>query len=1470
MKRSKIILGLIAGLLVTAYSSALWIQGVENVNAATRLYGVQQVIENITEDDPFVILELVPDKAYASFGSYVLGKEPNVDSRLLADCNDSAARRAKVLALFDGLVAERDAGGIGTTYPLFYDYNTVYREQVSAPDDLTGWKVLEFAPTVNEDGTVDYYTEDRIGYYEEVGEGGDYTATLVESEEPSDDSVSDNDAADGEEGNQGADGTVSGGDAESTAVYTYSYTPGQGTYKWVDANTDDALMYPVSFEKLYYKVTLTSNDWFAKSVFEYDEDFAAGNIEVIPITPNELETNVAKGYLAEYEGKKIQGWNGVDMLYISNSTCMNLTAEEKALFDSYTKTEAMGTDTAVKYTNDISTQTAYNIYEYVLNTSIPVIVDSSIVSEVAASATPTPDTNLQKLAFLLWDYTTETTPTSYAKTDGSTIDVSSWTTEWPAGLTDILLANTAAKAFGTYGSIQGSVYFNSQPGMVSVGFANFFASVEFDDLSSGAAYTDAENSLTGISAVVNEIDTENFYNELNGVEYTTEYNTTTEQVEISQSSVIKYILNFAYRRAIVYKDTITVLDIEPTRYSTLTADKIRGWLKEADAERIKKIEIVQMTTAEFVGVLSDLNAEYDLIYIGDCIGPKEKNGSMNQNNGATVYNDTTMNGLIYAHTGDTYEAPEKFKGLLDTEYISAKTELTGGNLTTRFSGNDITKEKMEELKDFVNSGYPVVVADKFYTTNTAGGKIINSGYVDNASYLYEFLDYYTTKAPKENVMSDNLNDSGLLATYINMSKLYLSIISAPLEYAVTYNNSGYIDTVQYLKKVNGKYTLEYVFELADNSEARLDSVAYEVEIFIDSNADGRYDATEELDGLIVREYDTGDEIPYNQLVTGLRYIVTRELPDGYVGMIPWKLEVTQRLKNETAAASNVANAPIAVHTSAKGYTAVPAEEVTNIRIIQIKSEDSGGLDLSTNGTFQNLFQNVNDKMKYNVNITPVTAEDYVTDYNDYISNNSLTDGTVEAYTSFYNSYFSTYDMIMIGFVDMFDDISSDGATMALKLFIESGRSVLFSHDTTSFVNASRSVYNKTAYDYWGYYLNQNIRSIVGMDRYGVTEDSLNFLKNGADLLLTDPDASTPNAYRTAIEALNKDIAYTMGSEKAKSEYEVHGYSNGNLVMQGLNVQQYDDVYYTNASSRVTSISQVNKGQITSFPFDINIDDSYEQNVETTTVSGVSYQMIDLATMTVKTTHSQYYQLDLNLDKTADQESDIVVWYCLADGMYDAVPNDVRNNYYIYSVGNVMYTGMGHSGNSVSLDEAKLFVNTMIASFNAGKKDPTVAIIQNADNKGAIKQYSYRTYDAEFGMADQENEVIHFYVTDNNIISGTKSIALKYYVEIPQSSYSETNASHTTTTVGGETVYLRELTTDEVVSSVSTIENNAVGTITLKADLFATAFADPEIGSVRIFISAQTTLDYDSAKADETTGVVFTNITVKARELFYLD
>jgi len=79
---------------------------------------------------------------------------------------------------------------------------------------------------------------------------------------------------------------------------------------------------------------------------------------------------------------------------------------------------------------------------------------------------------------------------------------------------------------------------------------------------------------------------------------------------------------------------------------------------------------------------------------------------------------------------------------------------------------------------------------------------------------------------------------------------------------------------------------------------------------------------------------------------------------------------------------------------------------------------------------------------------------------------------------------------------------------------------------------------------------------------------------------------------------------------------------------------------------------------------------------------------------------------MELDRNGDGKNDIVVWYCISgvsDGqykdtnIYNITPNDVVNNYYIYTMGNVTYSGAGHSRPSKDA-EIKLFVNTMIAAY----------------------------------------------------------------------------------------------------------------------------------------------------------------------------
>ena len=56
------------------------------------------------------------------------------------------------------------------------------------------------------------------------------------------------------------------------------------------------------------------------------------------------------------------------------------------------------------------------------------------------------------------------------------------------------------------------------------------------------------------------------------------------------------------------------------------------------------------------------------------------------------------------------------------------------HLYFRGSGNDMTRVQMEELLEFVKSGYPVVLG-----SSLVNGSRVNAGEVDTSSYYYEFL-----------------------------------------------------------------------------------------------------------------------------------------------------------------------------------------------------------------------------------------------------------------------------------------------------------------------------------------------------------------------------------------------------------------------------------------------------------------------------------------------------------------------------------------------------------------------------------------------------------------------------------------------------------------------------------------------------------------------------------------------------------
>ena len=155
--------------------------------------------------------------------------------------------------------------------------------------------------------------------------------------------------------------------------------------------------------------------------------------------------------------------------------------------------------------------------------------------------------------------------------------------------------------------------------------------------------------------------------------------------EISMATCIRYIINA--HLPVNHKTELRVLDIQPyakryTDHTTLSVATVQSWLPENSFAN-DKIKITHMSSAELICNIEDLAEMYDLIYIG-----------------ASQVGSNLPDGMYYANIGKTQTVTKHVEGLLSSN-----------DSTARYSGNDLTPQKQEELLKFARSGLPIVVAD---------------------------------------------------------------------------------------------------------------------------------------------------------------------------------------------------------------------------------------------------------------------------------------------------------------------------------------------------------------------------------------------------------------------------------------------------------------------------------------------------------------------------------------------------------------------------------------------------------------------------------------------------------------------------------------------------------------------------------------------------------------------------------------
>lgn len=555
---------------------------------------------------------------------------------------------------------------------------------------------------------------------------------------------------------------------------TYTYMgKGKGDYI-MEADKNGSLDYPVNTPHIYYKGGFKNNNWFRTGVFNQegktgDDDKTANmTFKVKTVTPEELEQIDV---------------STIDLLYLSGSKSV--------------LSNDLGNDAATYNTdNDISWDKVKQIVQRVHQSGImmPVIVDNGIVCPSTKDDSNIKyDSNIKKLAGLL----SCNNFSSLNFTKDSADNFISWKDN------NVITYYQVDSSTHTHGYVIGNEYViprNYNPDKdVPFVLRDDFASAFIEDKDETKFVEAAKNeNFDEIAEYINSENTSRKKeNDTLGKDEYAYYDK-----EISKAIVLSYIISYADKRDIINPtDSLNILDIEPgtvkNESDALNYDKLKNWLGSRCPEK-KKVTITRVTSAEFIGRIEDLN-NYDMIYMGLVAD------NLNYRDGHTVYNDWKMDGLKYSNVGDivvinpkdvvNYWGYDMLKnghaGLLDTDYINngeaLNTQLTlrgnGNNAdyltapnTYRGSGNDITKQKVSELEDYIKAGFPVVFSDGFFSNDSKYESGINEDYIDNCSNVFTLLCYAkdkdnVLKVDSKGALRKQSNETAELVTYLTTENL---------------------------------------------------------------------------------------------------------------------------------------------------------------------------------------------------------------------------------------------------------------------------------------------------------------------------------------------------------------------------------------------------------------------------------------------------------------------------------------------------------------------------------------------------------------------------------------------------------------------------------------------------------------------------------------------------------------------------
>lgn len=1215
-----------------------------------------------------------------------------------------------------------------------------------------------------------------------------------------------------------------------------------GNYNMISGDeTSDYLR--VKNVEVYYKGIYENSNWFTQFVFDRD-------LETNTLNPFDNEVGYTYTYPSQTiyysystvtprELDNVQVAN-VGLLYISSGKGQLLP--EKAEMPVYYGQKDADGDVV-----DISIDVVRDVIDAVANDDLPVMIDYSIFDNDELKGT-----NLYLLARVLQQADIKLFYKNYGQLSDAEFSNECWK------------ASELFELEPTNHHVNKSVYvydFSMHP--------ENMANLDFI-LSSPSEYAG-----TGFDEIREQIDDENKYREVNnGKDEGGSKNYSEIPRDVNEAVAIKYIISYRGRRSANVKQSITILELQPGAVDCDTAndqDNMGHMFIEEDEDTnpttynvciyggttpqgkhiddsiiLKGLKneptLVSMSTSEFVGRDADLNATYDLIYIG------LSTQNFNTENGRTVYNDENMNGLMYVNIGDKVRAGNQLMGLLNdqdsADTVSYKGYSESNNTGVhRGPGNDLTRYREKALEEYVDGGYPVICAyncfvgeldnelevyDGVNSDKRPGDK---RGYIDNCSQMYQFLNYARREygVNKENFI--RLTENNEVPTnavsnfdfYLNLPKPVIS-----LDPSIT-KLDNYSDAVH----SGGKFYLDYRFQIKDKRSTDEDE-SYDLAFYMDINNDGKYSDSEKQTDLTISN-SNGDKVSKSSgkyaLKLGKTYKLRVEVPAERVGPIAWKLKIminqTKNMKTRIAKARR--DEVVGVHVIRR-----EDEGKRWIHILQIlpdnPEEKTWNIEKTKGGTNRGDFKDI-------------FAQQAGGDYTLYDENGNgpktlSCSEFINAVTENPN-YMDAYSLVVLGFSEhnnIFEDMISNGdydhslldkygsdenkkivaakAAAKVHAWIKGGKATLIGADFIAHTYKEKTQYiggdGESQDKWWGYETTKRFRTMVGMDRYGILQR-----EGSGDVNERMGDQMRSGSYSLDdIRGLNSygvAYGYVPNSDKEQMARETQGYTN--LTLNAFKTP--GSGWATNAYAG--HFVGLNDAQGTKGPeslkFQPSGDDSLYQGRLNIGVITMYPNPLTERAASANHTKLPIISLDLDGDDDFDGQPDVTVWFASSSGTKSvkAMSTDARNLYYVYTKRNVTFVNGLLTPNGTSMPE--LMVNAVISAFESGLKGASVHIVDGPSTDANDISTIYVPYE---NLNDDESingpdQPVYYFSSGTNDAQTT--LLSRYYYSLP--TFNEDTAGVTRLDMGGDIRYVKPLYSRDQYRSkdirVTNVKDNTIPT-----------------------------------------------------------